>query len=311
MKKSTLTLPMFGAIFMVFSTTIFSSIGLIHIGSERKIFMNCQGKGSPTVFLISGYPDRGDASWETLPSGKKELTVFEKVSKFTKVCDYDRPGTIMITGNKVIKSRSNPVQQPVTAKTQVNDLHDLVKAAKIDKPFILVAHSAGGLIARLYAFTYPEDVSGIILIDVTNEKLLKTWTKKEIEVFYFSGKKGAKELIPHYKNVEVIDFGKSFQQLEYYQDQKLHIPAVILTEGEIPNAKGLIKNGLWPGFATQKMAESIINGIHRSNDLLAETFVPIAKRINIKNSGHYIQKEQPELIIDLIRTMVRQQKSRK
>lgn len=306
--KKIFLLLVFVSVLTTLSFSAFSGGGLIQIDHNRKIYMNCQGSGSPTVLLISGYPDRGDASWETTLSGKKGPTVFSAVSTITKVCDYDRPGTIKIIGDHLLKSRSDPVPQPVTAENQVNDLHELVKAAKINKPFILVAHSAGGLIARLYAYKYPNDLSGLILIDVTNEKLLKTWTQKEIEVFHFSLKNGPKELIPHYKNVEIINFDESFKQLEHYQDQKLSIPAIVLTAGKVPNAKEMIKDGFWPAFVTQNMSESIIKGISRANDLVAETFTPTAKRINVKNSGHYIQKEQPELIVKLIRAMVEQQK---
>jgi pimeloyl-ACP methyl ester carboxylesterase len=270
--------------------------------------MKCQGEGAPTVLLISGYPDRGDASWETSLPGNKESAVFSGVSKFTKVCDYDRPGTVKIIGNQILKSRSDSVQQPVTAENQVSDLHNLVKAAEINNPIIIVAHSAGGLIARLYAMTYPNDVSGLILIDVTNEKLLKTWTKKELDVFHFSVKNGSKELGSLYKNLEVINFDESFKQLDHYQDQKLHIAAIVLTAGEVPNAGQLVKNGVWPSFVTQKMAESIIKGVYRASDLVADSFVPTATRIDVKKSGHYIQKEQPGLIIELIRSMVEQQK---
>ncbi len=42
----------------------------------------------------------------------------------------------------------------------VSDLHALVGAAGIEEPFVIVGHSAGGLAARLYAATYPDDVSG-------------------------------------------------------------------------------------------------------------------------------------------------------
>lgn len=294
----------------IINSSAMSSSTLIPIESGRKIFMHCQGHGSPTVLFISGYPDRGDGSWETTLTGKKGKTVFSEVSKFTKVCDYDRPGTIKINGNQLLESRSDPVLQPVTAADQVKDLHELVRAAKINTPFIFVAHSAGGLIARLYSYLYPTDVSGLILIDVTSEKLLDTWSPKEIEVFNLSLKVGPKELTPHYKSVEIINFAESFKQLEHYQNHKLPIPAIVLSAGEVPNASQMIKDGFWPANVTQQMSESIINGISRANDLVAETFIPKAKRIVVQNSGHYIQKEKPDLIIGLIRTMVEQQQEK-
>ncbi len=272
-----------------------------HPDKHRYIFAHIDGKGQPPVIFISGYPDRGDASWEIPPPG-----IFLPISEFATVLDYDRPGTIKIIDDQLIESRSDPVKQPVTAKDHVKDLHALIDAAKIKKPFIIVAHSAGGLAARLYAFKYPKEVCGLLLIDVTDEKLLKTWTKTEIKVFDFSTKFSNESLKANYRDVEIIDFHKSFEQLEKYKHQKLHIPAIILSSTKVPNAEQLIKEGSWPKFATQKMAESIVKGIQKSHDLIAKSFIPTAKRINVKDSGHYIHKERPELIIKLIHDLVEQ-----
>ncbi len=100
---------------MLLSVCAFSSGRLIDIGEGRKMFMECKGVGSPTVILISGYPDRGDASWETLVPGQKGPTVVSAVSQFTEVCNYDRPGTIKVIEDELSESRSDPVPQPVTS----------------------------------------------------------------------------------------------------------------------------------------------------------------------------------------------------
>jgi Alpha/beta hydrolase family len=56
-------------------------------------------------------------------------------------------------------SRSDPVPQPTTAGQAVADLHALLKAAGQARPLILVGHSYGGLVVRLYASTYPDDAA--------------------------------------------------------------------------------------------------------------------------------------------------------
>ena len=66
-------------------------------------------------------------------------------------------------------SRSDPVPQPRTTQDKVADLHALLRAADIPGPYVLVAHSAGGLVARLYASTYPDEVVGMVLLDSTHE----------------------------------------------------------------------------------------------------------------------------------------------
>src|SRR5262245_46531354 len=65
--------------------------------------------------------------------------------------------------------RSDPVPQPRTTRDKVADLHTLLRAADISGPYVLVAHSAGGLVVRLYASMYPDEVVGMVLLDSTHE----------------------------------------------------------------------------------------------------------------------------------------------
>ena len=98
------------------------------------------------------------------------------VAAFTRVCAYDRPGTfgevnpdLDPNGPEFYPSRSDPVPQPRTTQDVMADLHALLSAAEIPGPYVLVAHSAGGLVARLFASTFPDEVAGMVLIDTTNE----------------------------------------------------------------------------------------------------------------------------------------------
>jgi pimeloyl-ACP methyl ester carboxylesterase len=75
----------------------------------------------------------------------------------TRVCAYDRPGTVAPLKDDVRPSRSDPVPQPRTAPDAVADLHVLLRAAGIPGPYVLAGHSLGGLFVRLYASTYLHD----------------------------------------------------------------------------------------------------------------------------------------------------------
>ena len=144
----------------------------IYIGGGRKMYLECRGSGSPTVVLVAGL--KGSAGdWNVAkPSGP---TVFAEVAKFTRVCAYDRPGTPV--GEK--PSRSDPVPQATTAREAVADLHALLSAAGVAGPYVLVGHSYGGLIVRLYASIYPEDVSGLVLVDALTEGLRDAETPEQ------------------------------------------------------------------------------------------------------------------------------------
>lgn len=96
--------------------------GLVDIG-DRKLYLECHGKGSPTVVLEAGYRSRSDIwSVDALePKGQRTM-VMPGIARFTRVCTYDRPGTTLDTSNF---SRSAPVPMPRTAQAIVVDLHTL------------------------------------------------------------------------------------------------------------------------------------------------------------------------------------------
>jgi hypothetical protein len=77
--------------------------GLVDIGSGRKMYLKCSGRGSPTVVLVGGLRASAD-DWDI--SDKSKPTVFTGVGKFTRVCACDRPGTPV--GEKPSPQRPRP-----------------------------------------------------------------------------------------------------------------------------------------------------------------------------------------------------------
>lgn len=280
------------------------------IGNQRKIYMQCAGTGLPVVLMIAGYPERGDFAFDTLEPGMHSETVYSAVSKFTTVCIYDRPGTITVHDDTFEMSRSTPVKQPVTVNDQVKDLEALIKVSGIRKPFILLAHSAGGLIARMYAFKHPQNLLGLILLDVTTEDLKDKWGRKEWTIFDYSTNVLLDEELYQQKDLEWQDFDVSFYQLQQAMGKgkdriKIRIPrTVVFTADKLPEVQGLVRSGRWPEWATQEIANDVMAKIKQSQDELARSFYPAAKHITRTNSGHKIQAEQPQLVVDEIRAMV-------
>src|SRR5215211_2919408 len=70
--------------------------GLVDIGGGRRLWLECRGEGSPTVILEAGSGNDA-ATWDTvgLLAGSEQTAVLPGVAGFTRVCAYDRPGTIL------------------------------------------------------------------------------------------------------------------------------------------------------------------------------------------------------------------------
>jgi pimeloyl-ACP methyl ester carboxylesterase len=259
---------------------------LVEIGGGRKIHLECRGTGSPTVVLISGtrgaYDDWTDLIDPNNPAGAPkpgESAVFPQLSKFTRVCGYDRPGT---TRNDNTMTDSTLVLQPTTAQQGVADLHALLNAAGEPAPYVLVGHSWGGLIARLFASTYPDEVAGLVLVDPASEFLKTSLTPEQWATYL----KATKKLIES-KGLEAPDHARTLDLL--HGTPEVHpMPIVVLTSDKRFDF-GAGGPETWEAWQS-------------AHDRLAKLLK--AKQITDTNSGHVIQMEQPQLVVDAIRQVV-------
>jgi pimeloyl-ACP methyl ester carboxylesterase len=259
--------------------------GLVDIGGGREIYLECHGTGSPTVVLISGARgahddwthviDPDDSAGDPKPS---DSAVFPEVSSFTRVCAYDRPGTTYMDGTP---TTSTPVLQPTSAKDGTADLHALLTAAEEPGPYVIVAHSWGGLIGYLFASDSPDEVSGLVLIDPGSEFLQTELTTEQWATFVQAAKQ-----LGDPEDLEAVDYEASVKALRAAPPVGA-IPAVVLTSDK-PFDFGA-GDGTWPAWLA-------------AQDRLAKLLG--AEHITDTNSGHYIAGEQPQLVIDAIRQVV-------
>lgn len=263
-----------------------NSCGLVDVGRGRKIYFECRGTGSPTVVLISGTRGAHD-DWTDLidpknPNGApkpSESAVFPQVSKFTRVCAYDRPGTTLNDGTQ---TKSTPVQQPTTAQQGVADLHAVLIASREPGPYVLVGHSWGGLIARLFASTYPAEVAGLVLVDSASEFLKGSLTPAQWATYI----EATKKLIES-NGLEAPDHARTLDLL-HGSPRVRPVPVVLLTSDKRFDF-GAGGADTWPAWRT-------------AQDRLAKLLN--AKHVSDTNSGHAIQMEQPQLVINSIREVV-------
>ena len=257
----------------------------------RKLHLDCKGAGAPIVILISGY--RNDAEIWTTPPDAGVTPVFDAVAGFTRVCAYDRPGTIL---NATHVSRSDPVTMPRTADEIVAELHALLGAAKLEAPYVLVAHSLGGLFARLYAATYPGDVAGLVLVDAWPEAMPKLLGPEQWKAYEALAAPPPPGLEP-YRDLESVDFGAASARMA---QAAAGTPLKAMPLFVLSRAKPVALPPNVPASFSQAAFEM---AWRQGQDRLA-SLLPDARHVIATESDHYIQIEQPDLVIDAARQVV-------
>jgi pimeloyl-ACP methyl ester carboxylesterase len=270
--------------------------GSFGIGHGRTIYLECYGEGSPTVILDAGLRN-GAAFWSQRADGTPPgPTVLPGVARFTRVCGYDRPGTILTSSPPIEFSRSSPARMPRTAADAVSDLRTLLKVAKVPGPYVFVSHSFGGLIDRLYAATYPRQVAGVVLVDALSEYFQEPLNPAQMAAY--SALNNAPVEGIDYPELERIRFVRSFTQMR--RARRNHplrdIPLSVISKG-LPFG---IPEGL-PGGLTPAVVE---RAWRRAQAKLAG-LAPDAVHVIATRSSHYVMLAQPKLIIDQARRVVR------
>jgi pimeloyl-ACP methyl ester carboxylesterase len=119
--------------------------GHVYAVNGHSLYMSCSGRGTPTVVLFNGLGERA-SSWARVQSN---------VAGTTRVCTFDRAG----------EGWSGPAPGRQDGRQLAADLHMLLAAARVPRPYVLAGHSVGGTYALIYAHEYPNQVAGVALVD--------------------------------------------------------------------------------------------------------------------------------------------------
>jgi len=279
--------------------------GLVDIGGGRQLWLECAGQGSPTILLEAGFRTRADLWSDDLIQPEAPRTmVLPGVAAFTRVCAYDRPGTTTVTEGTLLPSRSDPVAMPRTADESVHDLHALLAAAAVPGPYVLVGHSYGGMLMRLYASTYPDEVVGMVLVDAFSEGLEEQMTPEQwsayTEIF-----QPVPEVLAGYADLEFTDLDLSVAQVREAtaavplpprpQSPGVPFPLVVLSRGQPMAMPADLPGGL--------TGEGLERAWTAEQDRLA-ALLPDARHVIASESEHYIQLQQPELVVAAVQQVV-------
>jgi pimeloyl-ACP methyl ester carboxylesterase len=266
----------------------------------------CTGEGSPTVILEAGLNDFY-VTW---------AKVQPEIAKTTRVCSYDRAGLGW--------SQLSP--NPRTSDVMVEELHTLLRNTGIESPYILVGHSFGGILMRNFARHYPDQVAGMVLVDSAHEEQTSRLPFLQ---------DSADELVAQFRTLSFLSSSglmalspgtipnRGFPEGAYRQYQ-----AVLATTGyfkaAITETTAFYSGSLQSRPSSLKSLPLVVlmHGVseatsdNSAQQLLYEQewakmqnelagLSSNAKLVIAERSGHYIQLDQPELVIDSILELIR------
>ncbi len=276
---------------------------LIDVGGCQ-LHLYSTGTGEPTVVLDAGLSGTS-LGWSL---------VQQEVSKFARVCSYDRAGYAW----------SKEASSERTSLCLAEELHTLLHAANIPGPYVLVGHSFGGCNALLFADLYPAEVLGVILVDSVHEKMLQEFPNEPQSGVYkfihhpyfqwllsmlgYKRLKGPSAEIKHmfaplpkeirsmyFAQMNKTSYTKTVskemaalqESLSQLDGRKVHLqnkPLIVITAGQFSNRN--------EELAWNRLQKKLLAKSHR------------AKQIVASKSDHMINHHEPEIIVRAIQEML-------
>jgi pimeloyl-ACP methyl ester carboxylesterase len=228
---------------------------------REQLFLSCSGQRHGPVVILEAGRGRTSADWSK---------VQPNVARFTEVCSYDRAGL----GRSEPHSTQVPPDDPAQS---VSDLHQLLRAASIKPPYLLVGHSLGGLLVRWYQSKYPDEVKGLVLLDPLHEEALWHALPFDPEA-------------AHGISLNPADLRRS-GRLPPREHLTWHcnIPLIVLRHG-IPISFPSPLNAIQPQYEALYIA--------LDQDLASRS--RYGQLRVAEHSGHFIQIDQPQIVINAI-----------
>ena len=246
----------------------------------HKLHLYCTGESSPTVILENGLGG-------TTHDWRK---VQPEISRFTRVCSYDRAGM----------GWSEVGPMPRTSQRFVKELRTLLRNANIAGPYVLAGHSLGGVYVRHFARLYPNEVAALVLVDGSHEDQNNRFPGSQ-ERREARGKKllSQTEAAPEESTDPQKPPKRFFLAL---RSESLSFPT--LTAEEIMAAPPLppLPMPVLVANPEDRPPENQEIWLELQNDIASRS--SRSKLILVDGAGHYIQLDKPQRVINSIRAMV-------
>lgn len=230
------------------------------------------GQGRPVIVLLSGYGVDIDVSWNK---------VWLKAKAISTVFAYNRFGY----------GGSDRVKEVQSGSVVIATLRDLLKMKNLEPPYVLVGHSLGGLYANLFARQYPQEVSGMVLIDATYPDQQSTMSgEQSLASRVIVGVLKAIDRALNARHSELTSEEETALQMKRAGPFP-NIPLRVITAGRKPSS--------W--IFSEKEFQ-----IHMTNQRSLSVMSPQGRQIVAEKAGHFVQIEEPELVVRTIAEVVAQ-----
>jgi pimeloyl-ACP methyl ester carboxylesterase len=247
--------------------------GRIAVGAWQ-VQVSEQGSGRYTVIFESGF-GTGLGAWRK---------VAPEVAKSAHVLTYSRAG----------HGTSDPRPEPRTILQSSQELDQLVLAAKLKPPFILVGHSYGGLLARAFAVRHPDWVAGMVLVDPTDERFTPALRRLDA--------RRARDDDRQFAAIVPARFQPELQQLQPVLDAG-KLPAPL--DGRLPDVPVVVLTSVRQVEKPEFFLETT-EAVAIKRDLHADFLRQFSdgSQVLTLGSGHHIELDEPELVIDAVRKVM-------
>lgn len=233
---------------------------------DHRLFVHCTGGPSAMTVILENGLGAGLGVWKAVQS---------RVEEFSAVCSYDRAG----------EGRSDKPRQPQTPDTVATDLHRLLEVQRVPGPYVLVGASLGGIYVRRFATHFPDLTAAIVLVDSSHEEQYRHYAAISPSL---AGRYATQD-----GRFDRNDFLRAAGQLPPGQHLNWHldVPLIVLEHKRFTGP---------PRTQEDRLA---IDWHRLQMDLASRS--KYGKLIETQ-SGHLMAVEQPEIIVESIRNVIRQ-----
>jgi pimeloyl-ACP methyl ester carboxylesterase len=251
---------------------------MVDVG-DHSLHCRVFGKGSPAVLLLSGFM-APQTYWDNIVPALAERTT---------VVTYDRAGYF----------KSELGKDPCTGHQSILELKTALDKLDVQGPYVVVGHSYGTKLAKLFAAEYPGLIQGVVLIDGGHE----SWVDDFRAIMTHDERRRHEQMmggpgppgLPSGPDCENKVMKTTIDQVKEI-DVKLFVPVIVMTAKDRPLSpfhKSLSKE------TREKFHQLVLDNQKKHLELSHK-----GKQIVVENSGHSVHIDQPQIVTDTILSLL-------